>query len=74
MTEAEARAAAEALLATFDMKGYSAVFAEAKTMPRFPGEWIVIFDMFSPEGTPFDGPMVVTVDEKTKEATMMEGP
>jgi len=74
MTEIEAQLAAEALIATLDMRGHTATFVEAKPRVRYPGEWSAIFDVFSLEGTPVDGPMVVIVDEITKQARIMESP
>lgn len=74
MTEDEARDSAERLIATLDMKGHSARFAEAKNQSRFSGEWSVIFDIHSPRGNLIDGPIVVIVSEADGSARLMEGP
>lgn len=74
MTEDEARAAADSLLETMDKKGHEMTFVEAKPRIRYPGEWSVIYDVFSPQGTLIDGPIVVIVDESSAEARLMEGP
>nr|WP_321361625.1 hypothetical protein [uncultured Hyphomonas sp.] len=74
MTEAEARAAADRFLEDQDKKGHRMVFIEAKRSLRHPGEWNVIYDLFSPQGTLIDGPVIVIVDEQDAEAHLMEGP
>ena len=74
MTELEAQMVAEALISTLDMRGHTLTFVEAKPRARYPGEWSAIFDVFSPEGTLIDGPVVVIVDEGTREARVMDGP
>lgn len=74
MTEDEARAAADSLLETMDKKGHGIAFVEAKPSTRYPGEWNVIYDLFSPQGTLIDGPVVIIVDENSAEARLMEGP
>lgn len=74
MTEDEARAAADSLLETMDKKGHRMAFVEAKASTRYPGEWNVIYDLFSPRETLIDGPIVVIVDGNSAEARLMEGP
>lgn len=74
MTKDEIRALADALLATLDHKGHRLAFVETRQRARHPGEWAVIYDLFSPQETLIDGPIVVVVDESTQRAHVMEGP
>jgi hypothetical protein len=72
MTPEEARALAENLLKTQDMRGYKAVFAEAREHERWPNEFSVIFDLYSKSGNLTDGPMIVIVDKTTRKARFFE--
>lgn len=72
MSTIQVQQSAERLLATLDMKGHRAQFVEVVARERFPNEWGVIFDLYSPAGNLVDGPLVVLVDKKTGEARIFE--
>ena len=64
----QAQSIAEKLVATQDNRGFRLKFAEARKDERWPGEWSVVFDVFNPNGSLMDGPVVVIVNEQTREA------
>lgn len=70
MNPEQARTIAESFLSTQEMRGYKAVFVEARARPRWPNEIAVVFDIFSSTGGLLDGPMIVIVDKATKEARL----
>jgi|EndMetStandDraft_4_1072995.scaffolds.fasta_scaffold691136_1 hypothetical protein len=72
MTEDDARAAAELLIKNSEMRGYTAKFAEVLTHPRFPNEYSVVFDVYTPEGNIFDGPLIVIVDQTNGETRFFD--
>ncbi len=70
MRAEDARAIAETLVSSTDLQGYRAAFAECRRSEASPGEWVVLFDLYSQANSLMDGPMVVVVDEQTRSARM----
>jgi hypothetical protein len=66
MTAQEARAAAERWIAGAEMGGFTARFADATKSESASDEWVVVFDMYEPEGGLDDHPMVIVVNERTQ--------
>ena len=63
----EARLAAEELLRTHTC-AFSYEFREARFLH---GRWGVVFAVFGPDGSKFDGPVVVIVDPSTGDAEFL---
>lgn len=72
MKHDDARKAAENLIASEDMKNYTVKYAEIIDSEKWPNEWSVIFDVYSPAGNLIDGPLIVIVDKKTLQARFFE--
>ena len=70
MNEDEAKTMAERFIATQDMKGHSIQFVSATKGIRSPDEWSILYDLFSPQGTLIDGPIVVLVDDASGEVRL----
>jgi hypothetical protein len=73
MTQSEARTVAETFISATDMRGYSVVYADASKDEKTPDEWLVRFDLYSPNGGLVDSPTFVFVNEKTGLARFFEG-
>jgi len=73
MTIEEARIVAEGFLQSQEMRGYKAIFADARIRHRYPNEFAVVFDLFKGDDL-IDGPMVVIVDKTTQKARFFESP
>jgi len=71
MNKEEARAIAERLVSETDFKKCSAKFAEVRESDRFPGSWLVVFDLIGPNGSVLDAPTVVVVDRETTNARLL---
>jgi len=71
VSEADARALAEAYVATMDLKGWRYDFGAVN--PGTSEEYAVVFDTYSPAGTLVDGPVVVLISRTTGKARMFEG-
>lgn len=68
MTESEARAAAERLLLASsenNNSSWSLKFVSATRDKIRDGEWVVLFDQSSSEGSLIDGPVVILVNDLT---------
>lgn len=65
---------AEAFIASQDMKGHTVKFVETRDLPKWPGEFSVIFDLYSPGGNLIDGPIIVVVDKHSGQARFFESP
>ena len=61
----EARDIAVAFVNESDMRQCVARFAEVREHERHPGEYSVIFDLITNDGTVIDSPFIVIVDKKT---------
>jgi hypothetical protein len=64
----QVREIAEQFVAAQDNKGFTLKFVSAKKNDRGPGNWSAIFDVFTPQGSLLDGPVVVIVNEESKQA------
>jgi hypothetical protein len=68
MTKTDAKLIAENLVQKADLKGYKAVFVEvAKRQPQ-PNDWTVLFNLYAPDNSLFDTPLIVIVNDATGEA------
>ncbi|KQW83125.1 hypothetical protein [Brevundimonas sp. Root1279] len=74
LTEKDAQAIAEAYVASLDLKGwrYEAGDVHDASM-SLTGEYTVVFDTYSPEGTLVDGAVAVFVNKATGKARMFDG-
>lgn len=63
--EVAARQRAEQFLSAQDLRGYVYQFSHAKTTERRPEDWGVVFDVYSPEKTLVEGPVVIIVNKLT---------
>lgn len=70
----DARMIAESFIALQEMRGHKVTFVEARNLPKWPNEWSVIFDLYSPEGNLIDGPIIVIVNKITRNAHFFESP
>ena len=66
-----AREMAEQFIARQNLKGHTYKFSGVKFDERWPSEWGVVFDVYSPQNTLIDGPIVIVVDKTTGEARSM---
>ena len=72
MTSGEAKSIAESFLVTQDMKGFSVRHAETKKSIPWPNDWAVVFNVYHPQGHLMDAPIIVLVDEKTRQPRFFE--
>ncbi len=63
--EVAAHEKAEQFLAGQDLKRHIYRFSHVKSTQRRPDDWGVVFDVYSPENTLVDGPVVVIVNKVT---------
>jgi hypothetical protein len=68
----DARTLAEKLLATTDLRGYSAAYSGCRQSELVPHEWDVVFDVVAPGGARMSGGIVVVVDGRTGAARMSD--
>ena len=59
----KARELAEQFLGQQDLRGFAYRFSGITFDQRWPGEWSVVFDVYSPDDTLIDGPVVLIVDK-----------
>lgn len=70
----DVRKIAENFIASQDMRGHTVKLVETRDLPKWPNEWSVIFDLYSPAGNLIDGPIIVIVDKGTLKARFFESP
>lgn len=70
MDERHASQIAEAFMSAQDLRGYSVKLSHTHLHPT--GPWGAVFDVYSPEGNPVDGPIVVVVDPETQTARFLD--
>ena len=66
-----ARAMAEKFISYQNLRGYTYRFASVKFDDRWPDEWGVVFDVYSPQNALIDGPIVILVDKNSGETRAM---
>jgi len=71
MKKEDARTIAGELISETDFKNCSVKFAEVRESERFPGAWLVVFDLIGPNGSVLDAPTVVVVDRETAKARLL---
>jgi hypothetical protein len=69
--QTEARKLAEDFLSQQDLRGYSYIFSGVTYDDRWPDEWGIVFDVYSPEMSLIDGPVVLVVSKTTGEVRTM---
>jgi hypothetical protein len=67
MNESDAKTIAESYIRTTNMRGYKAVFSEARKRPEPSNVWAVIFELYKPDGRIIRPSMIVLVDDVTGE-------
>lgn len=48
-----------------DLRGYRYELVEVACREKFPDEWDVVFDVYTPSGNLMDGPVVLVVEKAT---------
>lgn len=66
-----ARETAEQFIDRQNLRGHTYKFASVKFDERWPSEWGVVFDVYSPQNTLIDGPIVILVDRNSGAARSM---
>lgn len=74
MKSDEARALAETVVASTDLRGYGAAYHGCRQSTLSPDEWDVVFDLVAPTGERMSGGLVVIVDGKTGTARLADDP
>ncbi len=74
MRSEDARVIAETLVASMDLRGFRAVFAECHRSESRSREWVALFDVYSPGDHLVDGPMTIIVDAQTRTARLYPSP
>lgn len=69
--QTEARRLAENFLSQQDLRGFSYIFSGVTYDERWPDEWGIVFDVYSPEMSLIDGPVVLVVSKATGEVRTM---
>jgi hypothetical protein len=72
MTNDDARDLAEKVLASTDLRGYSAAFHGCRKSTLSEDEWDVVYDLVAPTGQRVGGGLVVIVDGKTRQARVAD--
>jgi hypothetical protein len=74
MTTEDGIAIAEAFIRAQDLKGHTVKVVEARELPRWPNEFSIIFELYSPKGNLIDGPIVVVVDKRSGNVRFLQEP
>ena len=54
-----------------DLRGFRYEFSGIAVRPQCPAEWAAVFDVFTAEGKPLDGPVVFTINGTTGEVRIL---
>jgi hypothetical protein len=72
MSNDDARDLAEKVVASTDLRGYSAAFHGCRKSTLAEDEWDVVYDLVAPTGQRMSGGLVVIVDGKTRTARVCD--
>ncbi len=52
-------------LGSLDLRGFRYELIRVAMRPQHPGDWTAVFDAFTPDGKPIDGPVVFVINGTT---------
>lgn len=65
ISKEEAKALAISYFNSLDLRGYFYEFVGVSFNEKWPNEWGIIFDSYTPKGNLLDGPVVLVVEKDT---------